>query len=606
MVANIVNIATHVARQAAQPSAAVMAADPDKTIRVARFFSYPKGLLYFMAGFLALLTIYHFISLRYTYATRNRVVAPTKTRGKISLYRIPATIADTFRALAFRWVIPIGNSYSLNLTEVFLTMGYICIVFTWTLINTTTIAGVKVEPHYYANRAGTIAASQIPILAALGMRNNIFSLLTGVSFDKINFLHRAVARTLCVLIWLHGAGRFAVGLDGDEALVNRWVQCGLVAASALTLLCILSLRPMRELSYEIFHIVHFLFVFIFLLSMYFHLTGRNLIYYGAWPTFIVWGVERLLRVVRIVVFNFGYFKPKSKKSRELDATVSVLSPHFVRVTMRRPSHFHWRPGQSVYLAFPSISTLPLESHPFTISTIDTRNKTDKELVFLVRVRTGFTQRLSLVAEDEPVKVYLDGPYSSPPLLIGYHTIIMIAGGSGVAFTLPLLLDILERSKREKAVCQKVVFAWAIRDADHIQWITDSLSPALDNIPDTMTVDIQLFVTAAVQGAQAWEDDSVENDVEEKNSSNGSDPKILESPLVRVRQGRPNLKTLISDEISNASGAISVSVLQVCGNRVLANAVRGALRVPRPLDVLRGGPTVSLHVEAFGSAIFRFC
>jgi hypothetical protein len=61
---------------------------------------------------------------------------------------------------------------------------------------------MKAEPHYWANRAGTIVASQLPIMTALGMRNNLVSrayrfmnlrniflpgalVLTGVSFDKV-------------------------------------------------------------------------------------------------------------------------------------------------------------------------------------------------------------------------------------------------------------------------------------------------------------------------------------------------------------------------------------------------------------------------------------
>ena len=34
---------------------------------------------------------------------------------------------------------------------------------------------MRADPKYFANRAGTIAASQIPIMTALGMRNNLFS-----------------------------------------------------------------------------------------------------------------------------------------------------------------------------------------------------------------------------------------------------------------------------------------------------------------------------------------------------------------------------------------------------------------------------------------------
>jgi predicted ferric reductase len=188
-------------------------------------------------------------------------------------------------------------------------------------------------------------------------------------------------------------------------------------------------------------------------------------YYGAWPSMVIWGVERALRLVRLVVYNFGYLNPFSSKSTEgLNATVDVLSEQVLRVTIHRPSHFHWRPGQSAFLSFPTVTSYPFQSHPFTIATIDEVGSTstgEKRLVFLFRVRDGFTKKLMLVASpDKTHKVFINGPYSSPPVLIGYDTVVLIAGwflfptrglinliddftgGSGITFTLPLFLDLL--------------------------------------------------------------------------------------------------------------------------------------------------------------------
>ena len=160
-------------------------------------------------------------------------------------------------------------------------------------------------------------------------------------------------------------------------------------------------------------------------------TRYSLTYYGAWPMMIVLGLDRFIRFVSLVTINFGYLNPWSSQTskKELDAIVEVLSPRYVRVSLNRPKHFHWRPGQNVYLSFPSISTFPLESHPFTISTIYDDSKSDHStLVFILRVQRGFTQKLHKEASsDTTYKVFLNGPYGSPPLLIGYQTVILIAG-----------------------------------------------------------------------------------------------------------------------------------------------------------------------------------
>lgn len=165
--------------------------------------------------------------------------------------------------------------------------------------------------------------------------------------------------------------------------------------------------------------------------------------YYVWPAFLIWGLDRFFRVVRIIAF-------KLRSTNESDAKLNVLSPHFLRVTLRRPHYFRWVPGQCVYLTFPGVSTSPLEAHPFTISTIDVPSaatdeatpgdvKTDEQsrhepLVFLVRVRKGFTKQLSDAAsQNRPLRVLVDGPYGSPPLLRGFATVVMIAGMSFMLF-----------------------------------------------------------------------------------------------------------------------------------------------------------------------------
>jgi NAD(P)H-flavin reductase len=65
------------------------------------------------------------------------------------------------------------------------------------------------------------------------------------------------------------------------------------------------------------------------------------------------------------------------------------------------------------------------------------------LKFFVRARGGATKRLlDHVGKDKELKVFVDGPYSSPPVLIGYDSVLLIAGGSGVSFTWPLFLDLI--------------------------------------------------------------------------------------------------------------------------------------------------------------------
>jgi predicted ferric reductase len=155
------------------------------------------------------------------------------------------------------------------------------------------------------------------------------------------------------------------------------------------------------------------------------------------------GLDRFLRAFRLVIYNFGYIL--GKRPTGLDARVDILSPDFLRVSLNRPKHINWTPGQNAYLSMPGIA--PFQFHPFTISTIDVRempstkyasenetrsaysSATDvQQLAFLVRVRKGFTARLLHNAQDNKLlKVFFDGPYGSPPILKGYGTVLLIAG-----------------------------------------------------------------------------------------------------------------------------------------------------------------------------------
>ncbi|CAA7270026.1 unnamed protein product [Cyclocybe aegerita] len=594
-------------------------ANVDKVLRVARSWAYPKQVLYLLASFISLVVLCNRLSFAYQYLTRKRTYRQCKPTDW--------------------WTIPIGRWYTLNLTEVGLTAAYVGILLSWTFVNTTSATGIPVEVHYYSNRAGTIAASQLPLMAALGMRNNLISWFTGIGFDKLNFLHRMAARSLCLILWIHASGRLTLGLHDDEVITNAWIRSGVLAITSLTLLCFLTLRPIRERSYQVFLGVHFVLAFVCIVAIFFHLRGRQLTHYGAWPTMIVWGLDRFLRIVRTIAHNFGYFMPTktSSKSSDLDASVEVLSPHFLRLTLHRPRSFRWRAGQSAYLSFPSVSTFPLEAHPFTIASIpdmeeglgasldnekgkdepENRGKKERELVFFVRVRQGFTSHLlDSVQPDKRHKVFVNGPYSSPPVLVGYNTVILIAGGSGIAFTLPLFLDLLSRVKRNDVSCQRVVFLWAIRDAEHIQWIASTLASTLSSIPSNLglSISMKFYATgssalssdSASASASSLADDDLEKATPSTESGSASaTPKlkegtgigaILELPYVLLERGRPDLRKFIRDEIAGSVGRVSVNV---CGTYALTDSVREAIRVPRLMDILRGGPTVTLHVESFG-------
>lgn len=154
----------------------------------------------------------------------------------------------------------------------------------------------------------------------------------------------------------------------------------------------------------------------------------------------------MLRGLRLVVLNRLWLNIFPTGKTVDQASVERVSDDTVRLTVRRS--FKWTSGQHAFIIAPSVAKLPFEAHPFTIASsyktgAESEVPSGQDLVFIIRARDGFTKRLLDASEkSQTVPVYIDGPYGAPPSLSHYTTCILFAGGSGVSYTLPLLLDLV--------------------------------------------------------------------------------------------------------------------------------------------------------------------
>ncbi|KAG1870854.1 ferric reductase NAD binding domain-containing protein [Suillus subluteus] len=605
-----------------------------------QFVTYPEQVWYAIAAFLFIVGCFQWGSFVHSKFVRRRhyesdeeTATANDIQYKFSLRRIPLAIINFYRVVTFRWTLEIGQSYTLNMAEVFVTVAYIALLLIYAFINTTTVEGQKLDVIFWSNRIAMLASSQFPIVTALGTKNNLVSLVTGISYDRLNYIHRMMARTCFMLLCVHTVGEIISSSYYPFKLIKASKGTGIIALAAFFLLIIVSLRPVRTRAYEIFFYVHFLSVFIFLVAAYFH-TKSAYGSYWIWPSFVFWALDRVIRAVRLVVFNHSYFGFKSGTGT-MDAATELLSEDLVRLRLHRPPHFHWSPGQTAYLIMPSVSTLPFEAHPFTIASFDSSllstAKSEgqsgsgenyetqvlgssapfwKELVFLVNVHGGFTKKLKEVAaKKETVKVFVDGPYGPSPDLGSYDTSVLVAGGSGVSYTLPVFLNIIERVRKGKSSCKRVVFIWSIRGAECVEWIEETLIKAIQLAPPSLTVSIRIFNSGSPSTSQLMEENSSLSNLTEKNripeqvvTRRGflTSSILFSLREVKMESGRADLDALLKGEVSMTSGRMSVSV---CGSQGIARTVRHALRFPvsGPTSILNGGPSVTLYVESFGYA-----
>lgn len=122
--------------------------DPDRTIRVHHADTYPLVVWYWLACLIFLASVINITTLVISHVRDRRLrrrlaqssssisaQEPPKLRGSIDLLRLPQALTETFRAFSFRWTIPIGRSYSLNVAEVLLMAMHIALCLTLSYIN---------------------------------------------------------------------------------------------------------------------------------------------------------------------------------------------------------------------------------------------------------------------------------------------------------------------------------------------------------------------------------------------------------------------------------------------------------------------------------------
>ena len=107
----------------------------DEDIYDLHIASYPNRVWFCIAGVILCVTLCRFTSLLCKIRGDTLPLARSCTRGVVQYRRLPTAMLDAFRTIAFRWTVPISNSYTLNLAEIFLTAVYIAVLFVLALVN---------------------------------------------------------------------------------------------------------------------------------------------------------------------------------------------------------------------------------------------------------------------------------------------------------------------------------------------------------------------------------------------------------------------------------------------------------------------------------------
>ena len=384
-----------------------------------------------------------------------------------------------------------------------------------------------------AIRAGWMTVTQLPLVVLMAGKANVVGCLTGTSYERLNWIHRSVARCTLATALVHASYFLRSWARYDY--IGRMLATDLHSRRGLGALCVLawlvlaSVAPVRGWRYELFVAQHLVSAVGFLVAVWLHVPDSASAY--VWSPVGLWVLDRTVRWAYMVYHNLAVFHPPASPSSVLAcrARFRRLDDNTARITIRDPP-LAWRPGQHVFVACHSLA--PLQQHPFTIASLPS----DGRLDLVVRKHAGCTAHIfrhaclcsgslpsPVLARAQPPPpppppspplpaalgedrtVVLDGPYGRLRPLEQFDSVVLLAGSTGAAFTVPLARHLMRLAALgQPIVTRRLRFVWAVKTGAQVHWFSAELGASLaaldqqnDAKPDRnggLRVDAGIYVT----------------------------------------------------------------------------------------------------------------
>lgn len=225
--------------------------------------------------------------------------------------------------------------------------------------------------------------------------------------------------------------------------------------------------------------------------------------------------------------------------------------------------------------------------------------------------------------QKSIRVILDGPYGG----VDEHKLrqctrqLVIAGGSGSGWTLPLVADFLRRVTKttvaEKGsihltvvlVCRQIAtrqfYKQAIRDLlreDNASQVADAITVHVF-VTDETGQDPASITASSPDSLSEKHTQDLEKSADARVMSSSSDESTSSSThdlIFRQNLGRPDLVRVVEEEVLDCTGNDQLGVY-VCGPASMQHTVANAVAA-RQLDIVKkGGNAVYLHMEHFSWA-----
>ncbi|KAJ5887517.1 hypothetical protein N7495_007558 [Penicillium taxi] len=431
---------------------------------------------------------------------RLRDSSSTPAKPKNILLNTYATLTAAVREISYVTIHPISlGKYTLHfppLGPVLLILANIVLILVLCFYKLDTADVWKWEDIGY--RTGFITICQLPLIFLLAGRQNIIGFLAGMSYARLNWFHRWAARSLWLTATIHMGFWFRDWARYDYIVYqlqnDPLSKRGFIAWCILTFIVLTSSAPVRRLSYEIFVLQHVLTFVGFIVAVWFHAPQEVKLW--VWIPIGLVVFDRVARYTWAAYTNLAIFHRKTSNNIlwKHEASFAPLPGNVTRVTIQNPS-VHWQPGQHVFLTCHSI--VPLQSHPFTIASLPSDNKME----FLIRAENGGTRRffkyaskkdgllgISEAPSTRARVVFIEGPYGSLRPLRQFDSVVLLAGGMGATFIIPLLRDIVSAWKGvqgsksgQLAATKRIRFIWVIKSRSQLSLFETQIQGVLEDV-----------------------------------------------------------------------------------------------------------------------------
>ncbi|KAI0015030.1 ferric reductase like transmembrane component-domain-containing protein [Xylariomycetidae sp. FL0641] len=601
--------------------------------------AYARGYWYAIAAFVAVLLLVRGINFA-QYSLRLRTAKTTSTQYPTKptnfFLQTWATMTAVGRELSYpqlyvpfrhlSWMTPPPTG------RVLVLLAY------WAVVIYMMAHGSVVFDAYFWERIGYrnawVTVTQVPLIYLLASKTSVIGYIIGSSHERLNWLHRWVARTAFVTATVHGWHFWSEWvkfdmLEMELEMMTSIVPYGLGAWGILLWMTITSFKPFRSMAYELFVIQHVLAAVIFLWVVYVHVP--EVARYNIWFAIAAICCDRVCRLAFLVWQNVRFSPKKSccAGGQRIGHRTHIASVgESTTILTIKDVHFKWTAGQHLYLWLPRVGMF--ETHPFTIASSHPMAETCvcNSVQLVIRSHSGFSRRLNHFSRDlsrkgekQETTALVMGPYGQPPRWDVFETLVLISASTGASYTLP----ILESALRIKAAgCTKRIdFLLATRQGEEIDFYLERLHEALETAKSAgieLTVHIAVtaggrlqVVSPTSRSSMGTSTSSLEKAVPRGDTEDASNTEAIPSTVTSSRKrvsrassdshmhhstSRPDIASLIRSAVEATGGETGVVV---CGGQSLVAKTRTSvakLSDERGVHKGTGAQGIHLHVEEY--------